>query len=916
MLKPIRFDALKVNGEEVTLPADRHKPLADFLRDDVRLRGTKIGCGTGDCGACTVIVDGEPVYACITPAGRAAGCEVVTVEGLASCTEHGSALQAAFLANQAVQCGFCIPGMLCAATAALDQQRVETADDAKAAIAGVLCRCTGYQKPVAAIHQVACGIYKHGPAPVEAGDAVGRPVTRLDGVEKVLGTDVFGSDGIPSDALMIRAVRSPHHRALFEIGDVDAFVARHSGIERVLLASDIPGENIHGVATAYADEPVLAAGFVRFRGEAIALIVGSAAAIARNDFDDFPVTWTPQRDMQAMDDALAHGAPLLHDSRPGNVLIRGRVARGDLEAGFDEADAVVDGVFQTSFVEHAYLEPEGGWARRMGDVIEVYSPTQAPHPHRAELARVLGCDAVNIRVIPTAVGGGFGGKLDMTVQPLIAVAAWVLNTTVGMTYTRAESIATSTKRHPATMHSRIAARADGTITAIDFSGDFNTGAYASWGTVVANRVPVHASGPYRVPHYRAQTRAIHTNVTPSGAFRGFGVPQTLIAQEQLIDDLATKLGIDRLEFRLRNAIRAGDSLVTGQVLEDSVGIVECLNALKPRWDAALADARCANRESGRIRRGVGLAAMIYGCGNTAMSNPSTIRIGVKPGGEVVLHQGAVDAGQGSNTVIPQIAADAVGIRLHELQCVGAATHITPDCGRTSASRQTFVTGRAAELAGRDLRKQILQALGKAPDADVSLIFAEGAIATSDAVLDVCEMPVNAWGYVLMAEKTFDPPTLDLDEDGQGSPYAVYAFGAQLAEVEVDLDSGVTRVLRVTAAHDVGRMVNPTLLEGQIEGAVAQGVGLALMEKFLPGQTESFSSYVIPTALDMPEVESIFIEAPASIGPYGAKGIGEPSLVPTAAAILNAIAHATGVRIHEAPATPEVVLRMLNAHGTL
>jgi aldehyde oxidoreductase len=916
MLKSIQIDHVSVNGREVRLPDDRAVTLADFLRDTLGLTGTKVGCGTGDCGACTVIENGVPVYSCITPIGRVAGCELVTVEGLAHCTVHGEALQQAMLAHQAVQCGFCIPGMLCAATAALD--RNEASDEARArdAIAGVLCRCTGYRKLVSAIAQVGRG---DAPPPAHlprVSHAVGTPVTRLDGPEKVRGTERFGADGIPAGALMLKAVRSPYHHARFVIGDLDAFVARHPGIEHVLVAASVPGINAHGVVTALADQPVLAKNCVRFFGEAVALVVGSAQALDRLDLDTFPVRWEPLTPLLSMDAALAAGAPLLHTHRADNTLIRGRVARGDPDRAFADAHVVVEGEFETSFVEHAYLEPEAGWARMAGDTLEVYSPTQAPHPHREELARVLGCAQERIRVIPTAVGGGFGGKLDLSVQPLVAIAAWTLRKTVGMIFTREESIAASTKRHPARMRSRIAADADGRMRAIDFQGDFNTGAYASWGTVVASRVPVHASGPYKVPHYRALTRAVHTHVTPAGAFRGFGVPQTTFAQEQLIDELANRLGIDRLAFRLINVIGPGDALVTGQRLPDSVGIEACLKALQPRWNEALAEARVTNEQAdARFRRGVGLAAMIYGCGNTALSNPSTIRLGVRPDGAVVLHQGAVDAGQGSNTVIPQIAADALGIDLHELKCVGADTHLTPDCGRTSASRHTFVTGKAAQRAGDRLRQEILGRLGLDPQSAPPLEFGDGVIRAAGATLDLSALIVNPFGYALMAEETFDPPTTELDENGQGSPYAVYAFGAQLAEVEVDMRTGTTRVLRHTAAHDVGRAVNPSLLEGQIEGAVAQGIGMALMERFMPGTNNNFHDYLLPTSLDMPVIDTLLVEDPAAIGPYGAKGIGEPSLVPTAAAIMNALAHAIGTRIREIPATPDVVLRHLHAIET-
>jgi CO/xanthine dehydrogenase Mo-binding subunit len=315
-----------------------------------------------------------------------------------------------------------------------------------------------------------------------------------------------------------------------------------------------------------------------------------------------------------------------------------------------------------------------------------------------------------------------------------------------------------------------------------------------------------------------------------------------------------------------------------------------------------------------VRRGVGIAAFFYGCGNTALPNPSTVRFGIRPDGTIVLHQGAVDSGQGANTVIPQIAADALGVPVDSLQFVGPDTALTPDCGRTSASRQTFVTGRAAMLAGMTLRRRLLAVAGAAGDAKITA--GRQGIAIDGRAVDLARLPVDTNGYVLAAEESFDPPVTPLSATGQGRPYATYAFGAQMAEVTVDCQSGRVRVLKVVAAHDVGKMVNPTLLEGQVEGAVAQGVGLALMEKYHPGRHNNLRDYLIPTVHDVPEVQSIFIEAPTDLGPYGAKGIGEPALVPAAAAILNAIHDAIGVRIREAPATPDVVLRALAARNGL
>jgi aldehyde oxidoreductase len=478
-----------------------------------------------------------------------------------------------------------------------------------------------------------------------------------------------------------------------------------------------------------------------------------------------------------------------------------------------------------------------------------------------------------------------------------------------MIYSRPESMMATTKRHPARITARAGASRDGKIVALDVSADFNTGAYASWGPTVANRVPVHASGPYYVPNYRALTRAVHTHHVPAGAFRGFGVPQATIAVEQLYDELADKLGIDRLEFRIDNALLADQPTVTGQVLGAGVGIRACLESLRPHWRRARADAAAFNESaSGPRRRGVGIAGMWYGCGNTSLPNPSTILVGVKPDGRLSLHQGAVDIGQGSNTVITQIIADAVGAPLSAFDLVSADTDLTPDCGKTSASRQTFVTGKAAQLAGERLRAEILRLANAGPAAEIE--FAPGSIKVAEGEtvrsIDLATLSTDARGYAFSAEATFDPPVSPLDADGQGDPYAVYGFGAHMAEVEVDLTLGTVRALKITAAHDVGRAINPTLVEGQIEGGAAQGLGLALMEEFFPTRTENLHDYLIPTAGDVPPVESILIEDASPIGPFGAKGVGEQALIPTAPAILNAIFDATGARIRRVPATPHRV----------
>jgi CO/xanthine dehydrogenase Mo-binding subunit len=471
-------------------------------------------------------------------------------------------------------------------------------------------------------------------------------------------------------------------------------------------------------------------------------------------------------------------------------------------------------------------------------------------------------------------------------------------------------MASTTKRHPASMQATIGADADGTMRGMVFDGEFNTGAYASFGPTVANRVPVHASGPYTTPNYRAIARAIHTNGPVSGAFRGFGVPQATLMQETLLDELADQLGIDRLQIRLRNALRNGSETVTGQRLESGVGIGDCLEALRSHWSRALAEANAFNAANGKIKRGVGIASCWYGCGNTSLPNPSTIKLGLAPEGKVVLHQGAVDIGQGANTVIAQIAADALGLPLGDFVLRGADTAVTPDAGKTSASRQTYVSGKAAEKAARALRDSILRYANVSVEASLQLL-AGGLLLVHEGGerrrIDLTLLEPDKDGLVFAAEESYDPPTTTLDAKGQGKPYAVYGYGAQIAELEVDMALGTVKLVKITAAHDVGRAINPLLAEGQIEGGIAQGIGMALMEEYIPGRTENLHDYLIPTIGDVPPIETILVEVPDPEGPFGAKGLGEHVLIPTAPAILNAIRHATGVLVTRIPATPSRIL---------
>lgn len=904
-----------LNGKPITFLGGATQRLSIALREKLNSRDVKVGCNAGDCGACTVLLNGQPVCACLTAVGQAQGKTVDTLAGLKENDDVMKSLLRSFLVHGAAQCGICTPGMLVSALHLLRQTPYPTEQQVMDSLGGVLCRCTGYRKIIEAVLN-ATSLAKdteslEQPNPI---NSVGESFQRIDGTAKVDGSDEFGDDVCPPDALVLRLVRSPFHKASFRIGDTEAFVEQHPGIERVLSASDIPGSNLFGVIPPFIDQPVFAENTARFKGEAVAAIIGDATAMAALDLSNFPIEWIEERALLDPLLALRSEDNLVHDHADKNVLCHGLVQKGDVAQGLKDAHLKVRGSFSTGFIEHAYIEPEAGYANRVGETLEVFGCTQAPFMDRDSLASIMNLEPDNIRILPTSTGGGFGSKLDISFQPFVALAAWILKKPVRVTYSRTESMQSTTKRHPSKMDVEIAVNAEGRLTAYSFEGIFNTGAYASWGPTVANRVPVHASGPYYMPNYRAYTTGVYTHSAPAGAFRGFGVPQAAIAQESLFDELATSLNMDRLEFRRLNALDNKQPTVTGQTFDSAVGIRQCLDSLVEPWRKALNDAEEFNQQAqasgSALRRGVGVASGWYGCGNTSLANPSTIKAGITPAGRVILHQGAVDIGQGSNTVIAQIFSDALGVPLNNVDLESADTSITPDAGKTSASRQTFVSGNAAKLTGMALRKLLSQRAGCDSIHSLTLDTHRCIVQPVDGdaiTIDLSDMQINNQGYVLMAEESYDPPTKPLDENGQGIPYALYGYAAQLVSLDVDTSLGLVKLGRFTAAHDVGKAINPQLVEGQIHGGIAQGIGLALMEEFIPGRTDNLHDYLIPTIGDVPPIDTVIVEVADPHGPFGAKGLGEHVLIPTAPAILNAIRHASGAVVRDLPATPDKVL---------
>ena len=707
----------------------------------------------------------------------------------------------------------------------------------------------------------------------------------------------------------VMAVRSdrPHAR-IVEVDSSRALAV--PGCLAVLTARDIPGRNRFGIIIK--DQQMLAEEKVRCVGEAVALVAAESREAAERAvqavlviYEDLPAVFDPE-------EALRPAAPLIHEK--GNLLGRRVVTRGNVDAGFKASDVVVERVYTTPHVEHTYLEPDAGLAYvDEAGILVIHASTQNPHYDQKDVADLLGLEENRVRIVQDATGGGFGSKLDLNVQGYVGLVAWLLKRPARMVYTREEAYLCTAKRHPLKIFYKSGATRDGRLLAAQIRIIGDTGAYASYGPAVFSRTPIHATGPYEVPNVHAEAIFAYTNNPMAGAMRGFGVPQIAFAHESQMDLLAKEIGISPLEIRLRNCYRVGSLTPTGQELKASVGIRATLEAVAPHYEQALHERD--EKAAPFVRRGVGLASMMYGVGNTGMRNPSTAQIELDPNGQVTLFTGAADIGQGSSTVLAQIAAEELGLEADDISLVAADTHLTTSAGATSASRQVYISGNAVLEAAKKLKEVLLteasQMLKVDPD---SLVLDRGKVRSrSDsqkaASFEEVARRGHRLGLPLKWQGFFDPDTTTLDpETGQGVPYATYAFASHVALVEVDVLTGEVRVLRVAAAHDVGKAINPRNVNGQIFGGVAMGIGFALMEEFMPGKTVSMKDYHIPSLADMPEVIPIIIEDPEPTGPYGAKGVCEPALIPTAPAVLNAVADALGARIYDLPASLERVLK--------
>jgi CO/xanthine dehydrogenase Mo-binding subunit len=743
-------------------------------------------------------------------------------------------------------------------------------------------------------------------------------VARIDAFEKVAGETRYTTDNVQEDALYVRVVRSPHPHAL--IKRIDASAAEHvQGVVRVATARDVPGSNYIGYVVQ--DRPLLCQERARFVGDSVAIVVADTPESAelgvqavRVDYEQLPAVFDPEQ-------ALRPGAPAIHPS--GNLTAAHMVNFGDAERGLAKADFVVKGVYRTPVQEHAYLETEAALAYPKKDGVVVLGSMQNPFMVKKAVATILGGAAPNVRIIQAPTGGGFGGKQDAPdeVCSMAALGAWLTKRPALLAFSRKESAAFHPKRHPMTFQREIGVTRDGRITAVRAHILADGGAYASLSERVLFVAVIVAAGPYAVPNVHIEGQVAYTNNVPTGAFRGFGKPQASFAAELQMDEAAEKIGMDPVEFRLRNVLREGAISPTGQVLPQGIGIEECIVRAREAsgWDSK----RRAGPGRGTKRRGIGMACTIHPEGLNGEADAAAASVEITEEGEVIVKTSLTEYGQGIHTGFVQIVSRVLGTSHDRVKVILPDTDIVPDSGPTVASRSTVFGGKAILLAAEKLREKLSVVAAdilSCPSAELSFegdsVSRKGHEAEHVGFEELVR-ECNRRRMSLKEEGRIFKPLPQWDKKaGHGELAPSYAFGAHVAEVEVDMETGKVEVVNYTAAHDSGVVIAPAQYESQIIGGVAQGLGYALMEELILKdgviRNKTFLDYHIPTAADIPPIKTIMVEAPDEFGPFGAKGVGEAGIEPVAGAVGNAVYNALGFPIRLFPYTPERVADAIEA----
>jgi nicotinate dehydrogenase large molybdopterin subunit len=747
----------------------------------------------------------------------------------------------------------------------------------------------------------------------EGYEIIGQPVSRVDALDKLTGKALYAGDLSFPGMLHLKILRSDRpHAKIVRIQTERA--KKHPGVVAVFTHEDISGTN--RVGRGKKDQPVLCNDKVRYIGDPVVLVAAESPEAAHEalslihiDYDDLPGVFSPEN-------ALLPEAVKIHET--GNLLVDRTLLKGDPDQGLKDSEVVITHTYRTQMVEHGYLEPEAAVASDVEGQLTVRMPTKYAHADRGEIADALGLPLDRIRVINTTIGGSFGDKISLGPGFYAALASLKTGRPSKMVYSREESFFASTKRHPYVIHYTTGATREGRIVAVKVDMVADIGAYESSTPAVLLKSLIHAAGPYDMPHVFVRARGSYTNNPVAGAMRGLGVPQVAIAHEIQMDRLAEALHLDPFEIRLKNAVKPGSLTATGQRLGKSVGLAETLERVRDEISK-----RGTPESSGSKRYGWGIATMIYGIGRAGRSNPGVARIEASDSGDFTLYVGCGDVGQGSSTVLSQIAAEVLSCKAEKIHVIAGDTGRCPDSGVTAASRVTYVVGRSVQIAARKLRDLLQESAASIIEiAPEDLRFEKGFFYPPEAPRRKVSMgqaaaKLKGGGISPEGEGVFDPEIVPLDpRTTQGSPMATYAFATQGALVSLDVESGQVEVLTVVACHDVGKAVNPTNVTGQIEGSVSMGLGYGLMEEVVLDdgriQNPCFSQYFMPTSLDVPETLSFLVESAEASGPFGAKGVGEPALIPTAPAILNAIHAAAGVRPEELPATPEALWSLLRS----
>lgn len=746
---------------------------------------------------------------------------------------------------------------------------------------------------------------------------VGKSVERVDSIDKVLGKPIYTMDIVPENTLYLKVVRSKCAHAFLKHVDVSQ-ARKYPGVVAVLTAQDIPGVN---ESTALLpDKPLLASDRVRFIGEPIAAVASYDPSIAEEAVDLVKVDYEPLPAIFSPVDAMKPNAPRIHEN--GNIAKHVKVRKGNIEIGFKEADTIVENTYRTQSQEPVPLETETGFVIPEPDgSVTCVGSIQSPFHVQTGIAKILSLRPDQVRVIQAATGGAFGPKSDeipVDVLGMAALAAVKTRRPATLAYTRKESMIGHTKRHPFVITLKTGVTNDGKLTASEATLVADTGAYASLGPLVVIRAVFHATGPYVIPHVKSDAYCVYTNNTIAGSFRGFGGPQAHFAAESQMDELAKKLGMDPLDFRLLNILRPGTLTATGQMVDEACGLEECARrvAEESGWYRKREQ---FSTMGGTKRRGLGIAIMYHGNSLGPEGNDyAAVHMQIERNGTVRLRTGMTEYGTGAPSGLLQIASETMHLPLGYFKLDPPDTDYCSDTGPTVASRTITIGGRATQMVAGNLHqklKEVAAGLLGSTSSEIESADARYHLKTNPRrTISYREVAEAAYkqGITLKEAGRFMAPKCEYDpETGQGTTYLQYTYGAVTAEIEVDTETGQVQVIKMVTAYDVGKTINPLSLEGQLEGGTVQGLGYALMEELIHKDgsvvNPTLADYYIPTSLDTPEIKSIVVEYPGHLGPYGAKAIGEPPVVLPAPAIVNAIDNAIGIRLREIPATPDRVL---------